>query len=244
MLPLPPGGLAHLLALAAAAGAIGGLAAVDRKGAFQLMISRPLVLAPLLGWAMGDVRGGLQLGVPLELLFLGGVNLGGAVPENETLLSAALASAVLPAGVAAGTGADPSICALGLVLLAPLSVIGRWLDREGEARAVALVQAARVRAALGDPEPAEVQMRGLYWPLFTTAAICALAVLASPGLAWLREQCGGRALNGLEGAWHAALALSIAAAIRAIREKRALWLAGTSALAVFAAAYLMKLVHP
>ena len=31
----------------------GGLAAVERKGALQLMLGRPIVLAPLLGWALG-----------------------------------------------------------------------------------------------------------------------------------------------------------------------------------------------
>src|SRR5216683_1984701 len=53
------------------------------------MLSRPIVLAPLLGWALGDPRGGLVLGVPLELIFLGGVNLGGSLPDNETLRAAA-----------------------------------------------------------------------------------------------------------------------------------------------------------
>ena len=71
MLPLPPGGPLHLFLLAAIAAVVGGLAAVERKGAFQLMLSRPLVLGPILGWALGDARGGLAVGVPLELLFSG-----------------------------------------------------------------------------------------------------------------------------------------------------------------------------
>ena len=54
--------------LAATAALIGGLSAVERKGALQLMLSRPLVLAPVLGWALGDAQGGLVLGIPLELL--------------------------------------------------------------------------------------------------------------------------------------------------------------------------------
>jgi mannose/fructose/N-acetylgalactosamine-specific phosphotransferase system component IIC len=239
--PLPQGGPWHLAALAAAAGLVGGLAAVERKGAFQLMLSRPLVLAPLLGLALGDLAGGLRLGVPLELLFLGGVNLGGAVPENETLLTAALASAVLPAGLACGHGADPALCALGLVLLAPLALLGRFLDRSGELEAVALVGRARLLAALGDGDPARVQMQGLYWPLLTSGALCVGAVLVSPLLAVLRLRCSGFLLVGLEGSWHAAQALSVAAAIRAIREPRALWLAAASALAVFAAAILMRM---
>src|SRR2546425_12183623 len=102
MLPLPAGGAPHLFLLMAIAALIGGLSAIERKGALQLMLSRPIVLAPLLGWALGDPRGGLVLGVPLELIFLGGVNLGGSLPENETLLAAALTSAGVPAGPAPG----------------------------------------------------------------------------------------------------------------------------------------------
>ena len=96
----------RLFGLAALAALAGGVASVERKGALQLMLSRPIVLAPLMGWLLGDVEGGLMLGVPLELLFLGGVNLGGSLPDNETLLAAALTSMVIPAGMAAGTGVD------------------------------------------------------------------------------------------------------------------------------------------
>src|SRR5213076_3276482 len=103
MLPLPPGGAPHLFVLATIAALLSGLAAVERKGAFQLMLSRPLVLGAILGWALGDARGGLLLGVPLELLFLGGVNLGGNLPDNESLLAGAVTSMVVPAGIAAGT---------------------------------------------------------------------------------------------------------------------------------------------
>src|SRR5438552_2111358 len=59
MLPLPPGGAAHLFFLAAVAALVGGLSAIERKGALQLMLSRPIVLAPILGWALGDARGAL-----------------------------------------------------------------------------------------------------------------------------------------------------------------------------------------
>src|SRR5882724_10459829 len=58
MLPLPAGGAPQLFFLAAVAALIGGLSAIERKGAFQLMLSRPIVLAPILGWGMGDAEGG------------------------------------------------------------------------------------------------------------------------------------------------------------------------------------------
>src|SRR6202171_3201806 len=106
MLPLPAGGAPQLFFLAAVAALIGGLSAIERKGAFQLMLSRPIVLAPILGWGMGDAQGGLLLGIPLELLFLGGVNLGGSLPDNESLLAAAMTAAVIPAGLAARIGGE------------------------------------------------------------------------------------------------------------------------------------------
>src|SRR5438445_11897179 len=154
MLPLPPGGAPHLFVLSAIAALLGGRAAVERKGAFQLMLSRPLVLGAILGWALGDARGGLLLGVPLELLFLGGVNLGGSLPDNESLLAGALISMVVPAGIAAGTGVDAPLAALGLALLLPLALFGRRLDRAAEERNTQLLEEALSRAARGDPSAA------------------------------------------------------------------------------------------
>ena len=234
MLPLPPGGWPHLLALAALAALLSGLAAVERKGALQLMLSRPLVLAPILGWLLGDAQGGLLLGVPLEMLFLGGVNLGGNLPDNESLLAAALTAMVIPAGLAAGTGADPPLAALCLALLFPLALFGRRLEHAAELRNGQLMDEAITRAAHGDPAAARVNLRGLLLPFWAAAGIGALAVFISPMLAWLRIRCGPAELSALEGGWHAIWAVSAACAIRAIRDPRAPLVAGVSAVAVIA----------
>src|SRR5438270_6676448 len=197
MLPLPPGGVLHLLALAAMAAVLSGLAAIERKGAFQLMLSRPLVLAPVLGWAMGDARGGLILGVPLELLFLGGVNLGGNIPDNESLLAGALTAMVVPAGLAAGTGVDPPLAALGLALLFPLALFGRRMERAAEERNLQLLAEALRRAQNGDLQPARVNLRGLLLPFGASAGVCAACVLASPLLGVLRVHAGAAVLAAL-----------------------------------------------
>src|ERR671934_1239890 len=167
-----PGGAWGLLLAAVVAALVGGLAAVERKGVLQLMLSRPIVLAPLLGWALGDPRGGLVLGVPLELIFLGGVNLGGSLPDNETLLAAALTSALVPAGMAAGTGVDAALAAFGLALLYPLATAGRRLERAAELRNAALSDRALERAASGDASALWLNLRGLLLPFAVTASIC------------------------------------------------------------------------
>ena len=230
----------HLLGMAALAALAGGVLAVERKGALQLMLSRPLVLAPIMGWLLGDARGGLTLGVPLELLFLGGVNLGGNLPDNETLLAAALTSIVVPAGMAAQTGVDPALAALGLLLLFPLALFGRSLERAAERRNAQLLDEALAAAAKGDPAAARVNLRGLFLPFAAAAGICALGVLFSPVLAWVRTLCAHWAVSALEGAWHAMWAVAAACAIRAIRDERAPAIAAASAALVIAVVLAMR----
>jgi mannose/fructose/N-acetylgalactosamine-specific phosphotransferase system component IIC len=237
---LPPGGVPQLLALAAVAALFGGVSAIERKGAFQLMLSRPLVLAALLGWALGDSRSGLMLGVPLELLFLGGVNLGGNIPDNESLLAAALTAMVVPAGRWAGTPHDQALDTIGLALLVPLALFGRGLERASERRNGRLFEAALKRAQAGDPDAARINLEGLVLPFVSTAAICAAAVLVSPLLALLRARAPMGALSALEGGWHAVWAVAAACAIRAIRDHRAPLVAAIAGVTVIAMVFAAR----
>lgn len=235
-----PGGPWGLLLSAVAAALISGLAAVERKGALQLMLSRPIVLSPLLGWALGDAEGGLFLGIPLELIFLGGVNLGGSLPDNETLVAAAVTSAVVPAGLMARTGVDAALSALALALLYPLARAGRRLERAAETRNALLSDRALERAAGGDAGAVWLNLRGLLLPFAVTASICFVCTLLSPALASARSACPPRLVSGLNGAWHAVWALAAATAIRAIRDLRGPALAAVGFAIVVGAAALLR----
>jgi PTS system mannose-specific IIC component len=223
---------ASLVAAALSAGAVAGLLAVERKGALQLMLSRPLVLAPLLGLVLGDAHGGLLLGVPLELLTLGGVSLGASLPDNETTLAACMTAMVVPAGLRLGSGVDEALAALGLLLLAPMGAVGRALERFAEERNVALVDRALARLQAGDPTGPRLNLRGMLLPFAITGALTAACVLASPLLAALVRACPARLSAGLEMGWHLVWALSAAAAVRAIRDHRAPALSALAAAAV------------
>ena len=230
----------HLLAAAAVAGLVAGLLAVERKGALQLMLSRPIVLAPLLGAILGDADGGLLLGVPLELLTLGGVSLGASIPENEAALAGTVTALVVPAGLQLGSGVDEPIAALGLLLLAPLGMIGQRLEKTAEARNVALVDRAAAALGAGDPRATRLNLRGLLLPFLFGAGLVAASVLLSPALVALRRACPSRLVSGLELGWHLVWALSAATAVRAIRDPRAPALSALSAAAVAGAAVLLR----
>jgi len=65
----------------------------------QFMVSRPLPLGILAGWLLGDPLTGLQVGVLLELLFLGSLPIGAArLPEPGPATLPAVTAAVLYGG--------------------------------------------------------------------------------------------------------------------------------------------------
>ena len=46
------------------------------------LLSRPLVLAPLVGWTLGDWQQGVVIGASLELIFMGNIKVGAAIPPD------------------------------------------------------------------------------------------------------------------------------------------------------------------
>ncbi len=201
---------------------VAGLAAIERKGFLQAMLSRPIVLAPVVGWALGDLEGGLLVAAPLELLWLGAVNLGAALPVHEALGTAAIAGGAVLAGRAAGAGTSPEIAILAVLLCAPLALLGRKADRLVEIWNERL--AARAEAELTRHVVRHVVRANLYGLLlpFAIAALlapvgAAAAELAIPAL--LRAVPEAREPLRL-GFW-AFAALSCASGAKAFRAKAA-----------------------
>jgi PTS system mannose-specific IIC component len=162
---------------------VAGLAAVERKGFLQAMLSRPIALAPLAGWALGDLEGGLLVAAPLELLWLGAVNLGAALPVHEALGTTAIAGGAVLAGRALGEGTSPEGAILAVLLCAPLALLGRRADRMVEAWNERL--AARAEAELSRHHPraaVRTNLYGLVLP-FSIAAVLAPAGAAAAELA-------------------------------------------------------------
>lgn len=62
----------------------GGALSLDRTAAFQTMVSRPIVAAPVIGYLLGYPLIGLLCGAALELLFIGDLPVGTYIPVHET----------------------------------------------------------------------------------------------------------------------------------------------------------------
>jgi mannose/fructose/N-acetylgalactosamine-specific phosphotransferase system component IIC len=213
---------------------VAGLAAVERKGFLQAMLARPIALAPITGLALGDPSGGLLVGAPLELLWLGAVNMGASLPPNEALGTVAIAAGAVLAGKGLGTGVTPAVAALALALVGALATVGRTTDRAIEEWNVRL--AARAEALLDRGAPGAAMRGNLYGllPPFAVSALlapaaAALAAWVIPGLLHEMPLASGPLAYG----WAALTGVAAAAGAQAFRNQHGVGLfAGAAAFTV------------
>jgi PTS system mannose-specific IIC component len=201
---------------------VAGLAAVERKGFLQAMLSRPIALAPLTGLALGDLAGGLAVAAPLELLWLGAVNLGAALPVHEALGTVAVAGGAVLAGQALATGVTPALCVLALLAGAPLALVGRRADRFVELANERLALFAEEALRRHHPHAAvRLNLAGLAMPFAIAALLAPAGALVASTLA-TRVMQAAPALDGpLRVGWWAFCGLACAAGARALRARHA-----------------------
>ena len=82
------------------------------------MVIRPIVISPLVGLALGDLHSGLLIGATLELVFMGAIQIGGAVPP-DVLVGAGLGTAF---AIMNGEGPD-----VALTLALPIALVAQSL---------------------------------------------------------------------------------------------------------------------
>ena len=211
-----------------ALGLVAGLASVERKGFLQAMLSRPIALATIIGLVLGDVTSGLYVAAPLELLWLGAVNLGAALPVHEALGTAAITGATvlgvsaLRAAGLSGPALLPAVAALAVLLCAPLALLGRRADRLAERWNERLYARAERDLAAGNAAgAARVNLYGLALPFAVGFVLAPLgAGIAAVLVPFAVERAPG-ALPALALGWVAFAAFACASGAKAMRAVRA-----------------------
>jgi len=221
-----------ILADAVRVSILGGLLSLDRTAAFQSMVSRPMVTAPVIGLVMGNIACGLVAGITLELLLSGDLPVGGHVPLHETSIAAAVtAVAAIALEAAAPAGKAALAVAPALLLVLPAAVLYRYADKAARGfnerialaadRAFERGRAPRLRAR---------NLTGL--AVFFLTASAALFATLLPMMYAAQAVAAGR----MEPRWlHPALAglvvLALASAVRAVETRGGLLIFSASGAA-------------
>jgi PTS system mannose-specific IIC component len=76
-------------------GLTGSLIVLDTTVVFQFLLSQPLITCTILGWFLGDLQLGIQIGFYLQLLWLSSIPVGGAVVPEGNVAAIITATLVL-----------------------------------------------------------------------------------------------------------------------------------------------------
>jgi PTS system mannose-specific IIC component len=160
-------------------GAVAVGAGLDRTAALQIMISRPIVAAPLTGWLLGEPLVGLQVGALLELLWLGRLPVGAAIPPDDTQVAVASTLLTITMGESLALSGLPLLLLCTLVAM-PLGKIGQLAERLARNWNGHLLIAAETALEAGDLAAAE---RSHLWGLahFALASLASFAVIVLTG---------------------------------------------------------------
>jgi fructoselysine and glucoselysine-specific PTS system IID component len=83
-----------------------------------MLLSRPLVLGPLVGLVLGDLNQGIIIGATLELIFMGNIKVGAAIPPDV------VTGGVLGTAFAIISGKGPAIA---LAIAVPISILAEMV---------------------------------------------------------------------------------------------------------------------
>ena len=104
----------------------GSLLCLDRVF-IQTMISRPVVIAPLIGLLLHNFYAGLVIGAFIELFWMDRLPIGTYVPPNDSLTSVLATSTAVLGGAKCG-GALPELIALSILMAIPCGLLAKQMD--------------------------------------------------------------------------------------------------------------------
>lgn len=104
----------------------GSLLCLDRVF-IQAMISRPVVIAPVIGLLLHDPYAGLIIGALVELIWIDRVPIGTYIPPNDSITAVAATSIALITGSKLG-GVSKELIAFAVLLAIPCGLLARELD--------------------------------------------------------------------------------------------------------------------
>lgn len=178
---------------------IGALFSLDVTAFGQFMISRPIVCGPVIGYLLGDIKTGLWVGMIVDLLWIGIIPMGAAIPQDAT----AVAILSLVWGLKAFP-ADHSTVVLAMMLAVPGGILFKILDVRMRYYNIKVVHWVEKGVEAGDESRlGKGILVGMF--LFFIKAFVFFAVLFYPG-ALLVEHVypllPARLIRGLEFAWY------------------------------------------
>ena len=104
----------------------GGLLCLDRIF-IQAMISRPIIIAPIIGLILNNPYTGLIIGAMIEMFWIDRIPIGIYIPPNDSLVAVLATSVAILAGQKLGS-VSPELIAFSILLFIPFGILAKQMD--------------------------------------------------------------------------------------------------------------------
>jgi len=201
---------------------LGGLLCLDRVF-IQAMVSRPVVIAPLIGLLLNNPYAGLIIGAFVELIWIDRIPIGTYIPPNDSITAVVATSTALIAGSTLG-GTSPELISLSILIAIPCGGLAKQMD-------VQIIKSndSLSDKALEDAKENNIQAveRKTYLGLIKVFLFYVLFLLAAqallvPSVIWIYPQLNATAIKTLSFTYYFLPLLGIAVAINMLKLRRAI----------------------
>src|SRR5450759_1649280 len=91
------------------------------------MISRPIVIAPIIGLILNNPYAGLIIGAMIEMFWIDRIPIGIYIPPNDSLVAVLATSVAILAGQKLGS-VSPELIAFSILLFIPFGILAKQMD--------------------------------------------------------------------------------------------------------------------
>ena len=200
----------------------GGLLCLDRVF-IQAMISRPVIIAPIIGLLLHNPYTGLVIGAFVELFWINRIPIGTYIPPNDSITAVVATSTAVIAGQKLG-GVSPELIAFSILISIPCGILVKQMDiliiKSNDALSDRALVDAKKNNIRGIEQKNYLGLIKVF--LFDVVYVLATLVIFIPSVIWLYPKLNATVISALSFTYYFLPLLGIAVAINMLKLQRAI----------------------
>ena len=201
----------------------GGLLCLDRVF-IQAMISRPVVIAPIIGLLLHNPYAGLVIGAFVELIWIDRLPIGTYIPPNDSITAVVATSTAVIAGQKLGGISPPELIALSILIAIPCGILAKQMD-------ILIIKSNDILSDQALVDAKKNNIRGIEQKnylglikvfLFDVFYILAILLIFIPSVIWLYPKLNATVISTLSFTYHFLPLLVSAVAINMLKLQKAI----------------------
>jgi mannose PTS system EIIC component len=200
----------------------GGLLCLDRVF-IQAMISRPVIIAPIIGLLLHNPYTGLVIGAFVELFWINRIPIGTYIPPNDSITAVVATSTAVIAGQKLG-GVSPELIAFSILISIPCGILVKQMDiliiKSNDTLSDRALVDAKKNNIRGIEQKNYLGLIKVF--LFDAVYVLATLVIFIPSVIWLYPKLNATVISALSFTYYFLPLLGIAVAINMLKLQRAI----------------------